>query len=115
MKYNTRVVLAYFKECGLPDCVPEFQFHPERKWRFDFSWPENRVEYRGEVDLPRPVCLEVEGGLWVGGGHSRGSGRVKDIEKYSEAAAMGWRILYCQPKDLCTQATVNLIKRALAI
>lgn len=46
------------------------------------------------------VALEVEGGLWVYGRHSRGSGQLADLEKYSEAAILGWRVLYCTPKDM---------------
>lgn len=117
MKYNPKVVLAYFKECGLPTPELEWKFHPERKWRFDFAFIDWEMG-EGYRIAPIPsysVACEVEGGLWVGGGHSRGSGRVKDIEKYSEAAALGWRIIYVQPKDLCTADTANLIKRCLGI
>lgn len=113
MKYNPKIVLAYFRGLGLPEPELEFKFHPTRKWRFDFAWPTICRELEPEI-IPG-TAMEVEGGLWIGGGHSRGSGRVKDIEKYSEAAALGWRIIYVQPKDLCTADTTNLIKRCLGI
>ena len=38
-KYSLPVVLAFFAECGLPKPFPEYQFAPDRKWRFDFAWP----------------------------------------------------------------------------
>lgn len=97
MKYNPNVVLAYFEECGLPAPVREHAFHPDRKWRFDFAWLDQRI------------ALEVEGGIWIGGGHSRGSGVAKDIEKYNAATVLGWRIIRCQPRDLCTTETVGMI------
>lgn len=100
MKYNPDIVLKWFAEHGL-EPVPEYRFHDTRKWRFDFAWP---------ADL---VALEVQGGIFIGGGHSRGGYLLKEHEKRNEAAAAGWRILYCVPKELCIQETIDLIKRAL--
>lgn len=65
--------------------------------------------------MGRGTALEVEGGIWTRGAHGRGSGIVRDIEKYNEAVALGWKVLRCQPQDLCTQATVNLIQRCLPL
>lgn len=33
-----------------PEFVREHRFHPTRRWRFDFAWPDEKV------------ALEVEGG-----------------------------------------------------
>lgn len=101
MTYNTQIVLAYFKECGLPEPEVEFRFAYPRKWRFDFCW------YGGKV------ALEVNGGIFIRGRHNQGAALLKEWEKLNCAAVMGYRILYCQPNDLCTLDTVNLIKRAL--
>lgn len=101
--YNPKVVILYFREVGIRYPVFEFQFHPVRKWRFDMAW------------WPEMVALEVQGGTWrKGGGAHRGTGAERDYEKFTEAACLGWRILYCQPKELCTEATTGCIKRALA-
>ena len=81
--------------------LTEHRFHPTRKWRFDYAWEDHRV------------ALEVEGGVWVGGRHTSGAGFVKDMEKYNEAACLGWRIIRCQPRELCSIKTVDNIKRAL--
>ena len=59
----------------------EYKFHPTRKWRFDFCFPEIMF------------ALEIEGGAFVQGRHTRGQGFLKDIDKYNEATMMGWRIL----------------------
>lgn len=66
---------------GLPQPVAEHRYHPTRKWRFDFAWPD------------RLVAVEIEGGAWTGGRHTRGSGFVKDCDKYNAAALLGWRVL----------------------
>ncbi len=102
MRYDPKVVLAWFKQHGLTP-VAEHRFHPERKWRFDFCFPESKL------------ALEVEGGIWTAGGgrHNRPAGFLKDIEKYNTAAMLGWRILRTTPSELCMQETVDTIKTAL--
>ena len=61
------------------------------------------------------VALEVEGGIWIGGGHNRGKGFAKDIEKYNEAVIFGWRVLRVEPSDLCMLSTVRMLKAVLSI
>jgi hypothetical protein len=61
----------------------EWRFHPARRWRFDFAWPANDPL----------VAVEVEGGIWTNGRHTRGSGAKADMEKYAEAATRAWYVL----------------------
>jgi hypothetical protein len=84
----------------LPEPTPEFQFHDTRRWRFDYAWPM------------RMVALEVEGGIWTEGRHTRGAGFLADNEKYSEAAIAGWRVIYCTPGDLSTLG-LERVRRAV--
>lgn len=58
----------------------EVRFHPTRRWRADFV-----VDGR--------VLVEVEGGVYSGGRHTRGSGFVGDCEKLNEAALLGYQVL----------------------
>lgn len=81
--------------------VKEYQFHPVRKWRFDYAFPAQRV------------ALEVEGGVHTGGRHIRPRGFLNDMEKYNTAAAMGWRVLRCTPETLRTFATIELLKTTM--
>ena len=67
---------------GLPEPVAEYRFHPERRWRFDYAWPELGA-----------VAVELEGGTWVQGRHTRGGGFEKDCIKYNAAVLLGWRVL----------------------
>ncbi|MDO8303927.1 MAG: hypothetical protein Q7T18_11865 [Sedimentisphaerales bacterium] len=46
------------------------------------------------------VSVEVEGGVWIQGGHTRGAGYSSDLEKYNAAAALGWIVLRFTPKML---------------
>lgn len=59
----------------------EFRFHPTRKWRADFCHPVLKI------------IVEIEGGIFIAGRHSRGSGVIKDMEKYNAAVLLGWKVL----------------------
>lgn len=83
------------------ECVKEHRFHPKRMWRFDYAIPEHKI------------AIEVEGGVWTGGRHTRPQGFLGDIEKYNTATLMGWRVFRVTPEDLYRTATLNLIKQAI--
>lgn len=68
----------YWQSLNSPKLVTEHRFHPTRRWRFDFAHPEAKV------------AVEVEGGQWTGGRHTRGAGYQADCEKYNEAQMLGW-------------------------
>lgn len=92
-----------FKACGLPVPVCEHRFAPPRRWRFDYAWPELLV------------ALEVEGGIWTGGRHTRGAGFLNDINKYNRAALLGWTVVRCTPKTLLAQETIAMMDELLAL
>ncbi len=93
--------LAMIDSSGLPAPVCEHRFHPSRKWRFDYAWPAARL------------ALEVQGGIFVQGRHSRGAALLKEWEKLNTAAAYGYRVLFCQPADLCKADTLLFISAVL--
>lgn len=88
---------------GLPRPTPEYRFHPVRKWRIDYYFEANG----------RKVGLEVEGGIWTGGRHTRGKGFAGDMEKYNAAGAMGIAIVRAVPGDLLKLKTFELVKKTL--
>lgn len=65
----------------------EFRFDPKRKWRADFM-----------LDLDRRVLVEVEGGTWMRGRHTRGSGFAADCEKSNRASELGFCLLRYTPE-----------------
>jgi len=97
MKYNPSIVAAYFETMGIPDPCFEYRFHETRKWRFDLAWPDYKL------------ALEVQGGIFTRGRHVRGAAVLKEWEKLNTAAAMGWRVMYCQPQDLCMHETAAML------
>lgn len=84
-------------------CVCELQFHNTRKWRFDYAIPAAQV------------AIEVEGGAYTQGRHTRGRGFEADMEKYNTAEAMGWHVLRVTPEWLCAPKTIEMIRTATAI
>lgn len=95
------VFVALLKLEQIPLPVPEYRFHDARKWRTDYAWPQWKV------------ALEVEGGAWTNGRHTRGSGFLRDMEKYNELAALGWRLIRTTPAGLHDLGTIRLIARTL--
>jgi very-short-patch-repair endonuclease len=68
---------AHFHPVNQP--LREFVFHPKRKWRLDFYFPEHKL------------AVEIEGGN--GGRHQRRAGFEGDCCKYNAAAKMGITVL----------------------
>lgn len=87
---------------GLPEPVTEYRFHNTRRWRFDYAIPSQFV------------ALEVEGGVWTAGRHTRGAGYLGDCEKYNEAQLLGWIVLRCTPSQLRTKG-IALLQRAMKV
>lgn len=59
----------------------EFYFHPDRQWRADFHL------------IDKKILVEIEGGIWSGGRHTRGKGYLGDMEKYNAATMMGFQVI----------------------
>lgn len=83
--------------------IKEYRFTPKRKWRFDYAIPQYKI------------ALEVEGGIWTKGRHTRPKGFIGDIEKYNTATLMGWKLLRTTPQDLTSQKTIKMLKCAINV
>lgn len=89
------------KEMGT-ECIREYRFYKPRKWRFDYALPYYKI------------ALEVEGGIWTQGRHTRPRGFLGDIEKYNTATLLGWRVFRTTPDKLITNSTLLLLKNAIS-
>lgn len=87
----------------LPVVHREFEFHPDRKWRFDFAWPELLL------------AVEIEGVTANGGRHQRIAGFKADLEKYHHAFMLGWRVYRCDSAMVSTGQAFAAVEHAIAM
>ena len=76
----------------------EFQFHTTRKWRADFYIKNTKL------------LIEVEGGIWSGGRHTRGKGYIGDMEKYNAATMMGFQVLRFSTEQVTSGFAIKQIE-----
>lgn len=94
--------IGRLREAGLDSgVVAEHKFHPSRLWRFDFAYPALKI------------AVEIEGGTWTGGRHTRGSGYAADAEKYNAAAIDGWLVVRGDGKMVRSGALLAAVKSAI--
>ena len=73
-----------------------------RKWRADF------------LVHPGDILIEVEGGLYVVGRHSRGKGYEADLDKYNCAVELGYTVLRYSPRQINDGSALEQIRRILS-
>ena len=127
---NPEYIKKVWRSYGLPEAIAEYRFHPQRKWRFDFAFPKFKQKdfecsVKATPELMGGVAVEVQGGIFGMGkrcpvckqtkavGHTRGAALRREHEKRNAAAAMGWRILYCEPKGVCSTEFIQQLAEAL--
>lgn len=94
------MVLPMLRTMDRAACA-ELRFHPVRKWRADFAMPTARV------------LIEIDGGAFSGGRHTRGAGFVKDQEKHRAAVIAGWRVLRFIPADITNGTLLRDVRAAI--
>jgi very-short-patch-repair endonuclease len=74
-----------------------------KNWRFDFAF------------IDQKVAVEIEGGAWTGGRHTRGKGFAEDLLKYDAAMNMGWVVYRCDGSMVKQGAAINTIIKLLEL
>ncbi|WP_353627563.1 hypothetical protein ABNQ24_12415 [Ralstonia pseudosolanacearum] len=101
MSVGEETFALHLRAAGIDGFEREHRFAPPRRWKFDFANPALMV------------ALEVEGGHWVNGRHSRGSGFQADCIKYSTAAVMGWRVLRFTTDQVKSGMALQMLRQAI--
>lgn len=89
---------------AIAQAIREYRFDPGgRRWRFDFAWPGLKV------------AVEIEGGTFIAGRHTRGAAFEADCEKYAEAMIQGWMVLRVTPRMVNDGRALTLLSRVMWI
>ncbi len=64
-----------------PALTKEYKFSAGRRWRMDYYHEATRT------------AIEIHGGVWTQGRHTRGRGYLEDLEKMNAAQMLGIRVL----------------------
>lgn len=83
------------------EVLREFKFHPIRRWKADF------------LIVGTKILVEVEGGIFINGRHSRGAGMEADMEKYNAAQELGYSVLRFSPSMVKSGGAVDMVKRLI--
>jgi very-short-patch-repair endonuclease len=96
-------LLLLIRAEGLPEPEREYMFAKSigRRWRLDFAYPEKRIG------------IEVQGGTYIRGAHSRGTGLERDYEKYNQAQVLGWDVYQFSRKMIESGEAIETIRKAL--
>ena len=96
----------------LPQWEREYTFDPDREWRFDLAWPDLHDTAFGSWAM-HGLAVEVHGGVYSNGRHTRGKGFTEDREKMNEAQLAGWTVLEVTEEHIDNGKAIEWIRRAL--
>lgn len=69
------------QQAGVPTFEREYKFLKNRRFRFDFAWPNIKF------------AVEIDGNVYQKSRHTTGAGFSKDCEKFALASIEGYRVI----------------------
>ena len=110
------LLAVQLEQAGIP-FEREYRFHPTRRWRADFAIVLFRHPSEPLYAAPDQVdiLVEVEGGAYVQGRHTRGPAFEADCEKYAAAAILGYRVIRVTPRQVDDGRALSWIRQALGL
>lgn len=94
-------LVAQIRAVGLPAPERERRLVPGRRFRCDLCWTDAKV------------VVEVDGGTFTAGRHSRGMGQASDCEKHNLLTLLGWRVLRVTTLHVRDGSAVRWLEEAL--
>ncbi|KXU39018.1 hypothetical protein AXE65_10760, partial [Ventosimonas gracilis] len=72
-----------------------------KDWRFDFALPAYNL------------AIEIEGGSWTNGRHTRGKGFSEDLIKYDAAMRLGFNVYRCDSRMVQSGQALQTVQRLI--
>jgi very-short-patch-repair endonuclease len=82
------------------DLFTEEKLIPKRNFRFDYVHKESKV------------AIEINGQIWVKGGHSSGKGLLRDYEKLNLVQSLGYTVFQLSG-DMINEYWLNIIVKTI--
>lgn len=81
----------------------EYKFAEGRKWRADFAF------------VVEKILVEIEGGVFTHGGHTRGAAYTRNCEKYNHATLLGYRVLRFTTNQVLNGDAIDMTCKVLGV
>lgn len=96
--YNTKTMWAIIKGLieEMPTPLPEYKFDENRRWRFDYAFPELKL------------AIEINGGV-----HRIKNKYLRDLEKLNAAAIQGWMVIQIDNNQVKNLSCLNTVLKAI--
>ena len=94
----------HLRSAGIP-FEREFRANPDRRWRWDFAFV---------LPIGGWIVVDIQGGSFVGGGHNRGEGYQKDIDKHNDAYLNNAIPIWFTTKDVTSGRALAYMEVILA-
>lgn len=95
------LLLLHLKCLNIDNPDLEVRVVPYRRWRFDLAWTHLRV------------AVEIDGGTWTKGRHTRGAGFQSDCQKINAGNLAGWATYRFTGEMVKTGEAAETIRLAL--
>jgi very-short-patch-repair endonuclease len=107
-----QTLAAQLEQAGIPFEREVMFAAPKRRWRADFAVYQ---VFAGMLSQRPELLVEIDGGAFIGGRHSRGQGVANDCEKTSAAAILGYRVIRTTPAQVADGTALSWIQQALGL
>jgi very-short-patch-repair endonuclease len=93
----------HLKARNVTGYVREHRFDPSRRWRLDFAWPVHKL------------AVEIQGGIFTRGRHTRGAALAREYEKLNAAQLLGWTVLLVTGAQVESGDAADVVARTLRV
>lgn len=107
MSKGESTLALHIRASKLPTPIREYEFHTDRKWRFDFCWPDQKLAV--EIDGGNRVATIIKGKAVAVGRHTQDA----DYSKLNAATLAGYQVLRFTPTMVKSGEAIDTLLKIL--